>query len=144
MMGDPGKGSAAIDDAPDTLRGRADGQTVLFGHGRWEVERMGTPAKGPWTTVPEGTRVCFYCDHRYWVWNTDANRIAVGDRSMKAVQIAGPGTRVPDYTLLPSKELPMHNPFATTVERPTRLSELLRPNMGDCHWAACRKEVVVK
>jgi len=24
-----------------------------------------------------------------------------------------------------------------TVETPTPLSELLKPGMGDCHWAAC-------
>ena len=69
------------------------------------------------------------------------------------------GEQVPDYTLFPAeggltgvlingKPIPLSTPkvavagagkTATTVKKPTKLSELLRANQGDVWWSACRQ-----
>jgi hypothetical protein len=56
-------------------------------------------------------------------------------------QTFGPGSLVPDYTLSPPRGLGIMSE-SVTVDRPTRLSRLLRPEMGRVHWAA-RREVLV-
>jgi hypothetical protein len=48
----------------------------------------------------------------------------------------GPGESVPNYTLMAPSGLNIMS-GSTTVEDATRLSDLLKPNMGVCHWAAC-------
>jgi hypothetical protein len=43
---------------------------------------------------------------------------------------------VPNYTLKAPNGLAIRSNSAT-VEDATLLSDLLQPNMGVCHWAAC-------
>lgn len=55
-------------------------------------------------------------------------------------EVVGPGESVPGYLLAPpySPDLNIEgNPVPVT--QPTRLSELLQPNMGVCNWTACRQ-----
>jgi hypothetical protein len=54
------------------------------------------------------------------------------------------GDQVPDYYLFPpGAPLAKLNIKGSpvTVTGPTRLSDVLRPNMGSTHWAACREVV---
>lgn len=49
-----------------------------------------------------------------------------------------PGQTVPDYWLeRPFKPNLVIQGNPVTVDSPTRLSGLLGPDMGPCHWAAC-------
>ncbi|MFE5403464.1 putative adhesin [Streptomyces sp. NPDC056580] len=51
----------------------------------------------------------------------------------------GPGEKLPNYSLFPGDGLNILGaPRNLTVSGETRLSELLQPNMGPVHWAACR------
>jgi hypothetical protein len=63
-----------------------------------------------------------------------------------SLEIYGPGEKVPDYTLFPpdSRIKIMGEPRNQTVTSPQRLSELLQPNQGTVHWAACRSAVKPK
>jgi len=46
---------------------------------------------------------------------------------------------MPNYTLHEptNPDLNIVGSNSTTVNRPTKLSELLTENQGECHWAAC-------
>jgi len=109
----------------------ASGSDVVFsGHGSLE------PGAGT-TIVPEGTEVRFYTKHGDPIWDSEANVIEAAPGSTPAVQVYGPGSAVPNYTLRPPEDLRIvGNPV--TVKAPTRLDQLLKPGMGTCHWAACR------
>lgn len=48
----------------------------------------------------------------------------------------GSGARVPNYTPFPPEGLAIEG-SPVTVATPARVSDLLKPGMGDCHWAAC-------
>ncbi|NES27985.1 DNRLRE domain-containing protein [Micromonospora terminaliae] len=110
--------------------GRPDGEEVLSGHG-------GQEAGAGKTRVPKGTCVAMYCDHGDTILDSLGNDIETG-APVKPVQVYKPGQFIQDYTLYPPTGLNiMGNP--TTVTSPTRLSQLLQPNMGMCHWAACRE-----
>ncbi|MEU8192325.1 putative adhesin [Microbispora amethystogenes] len=50
----------------------------------------------------------------------------------------GPGEAAPDYTLKPPVGLTIREE-SHTVDSATHLSELLKPRMGTCHWAACQE-----
>ncbi|WP_326551566.1 putative adhesin [Micromonospora sp. NBC_01813] len=106
---------------------RADGQTVLHGHGR--------PSGGTFV-IPEGTSVAFYGEHGYTITATQGMRISGG--GPKPIRVHGPGEEISDYFLEPLGPGFTFRDGSTVVERPTLLSELLQPNMGTCHWAACR------
>lgn len=56
---------------------------------------------------------------------------------MPPVQIYKSGQRIPHYTLCKSEDLRVLS-GSVTVDRAHTLSTLLQPNMGTCHWAACR------
>jgi hypothetical protein len=49
------------------------------------------------------------------------------------------GEQIQDYTLHPPDGLNVVG-SPITVTGPTQLSDLLQPNMGACHWAACLSE----
>lgn len=52
------------------------------------------------------------------------------------VDTFGPGDTLPNYTLKPPSGLTIMG-SSISVESRTLLSDLLQPNMGVCHWAAC-------
>jgi hypothetical protein len=111
--------------------GRPDNQLVLSGHGGI---RDGDSAL---VTVPEGTSVHMYGKHGESISDSLGNKIETG--SPKALEIHGPGVKLPDYSLFSPDGLNIQGtPRNITVTDETRLSELLRPNMGPVHWAACR------
>ncbi|MDX3230475.1 RHS repeat domain-containing protein, partial [Streptomyces sp. ME19-01-6] len=119
--------------------GRPDGETVLSGHGGiWsEDTRPGQEAK---VTVPKGTRLHFYADHGGMLKNPRANRIELGTELGAPTEIIEPGQQVWNYSLFPPDDLEiMGNP--KMVRRETPLSKLLKPNMGNVHWAACREVI---
>lgn len=68
------------------------------------------------------------------------NQIETGNPT--PVEVYHPGEKLPDYTLYPPDGLNILGmPRNVTVTGPTRLSELLKPNMGSVHWAACRSVI---
>ncbi len=118
--------------------GRPDGQIVFSGHGALE------PGAGL-TRIPKGTSLKMYSKHGETILDSEGNAIEIGDDIMHVQEYKG-GQYVQDYTLYPgdgSNGLPklniMGNPRVAT--KPTRLSALLEPNKGTCHWAACREVI---
>jgi hypothetical protein len=121
--------SGAVNDARGL--GRPDNQVVFSGHGGISAIDAST------AQVPEGTCIVFYCTHGESISDALGGEIETGTPS--STQVIGSGESVPDYWLAPPFNPTLSvegNPI--TVTQPTRLSELLRPNMGICHWAACR------
>ncbi|MQS06920.1 hypothetical protein FNX48_006970 [Streptomyces sp. IF17] len=111
---------------------RGDGETVFHGHGSWSPEN-GT------VTIPEGTSVAFYGEHGFTISRQQGMRISgPGGSRMNPVEVAGPGDKVPNYTLAPLGPGFTFRNGSTVVEARTLLSDLLQPHMGTCHWAACR------
>lgn len=107
--------------------GRADGETVFAGHGEY---RMGSGT----TTVPEGTSVTTYAPHGQGILDSTGGAIETGGGS--PFQVFGPGEQIPNYTLRTPDGLTVYS-GSTTVESSTFMSDLLKPGMGSCHWAAC-------
>ncbi|MFS8065546.1 MAG: RHS repeat domain-containing protein [Byssovorax sp.] len=117
---------------PGVPVGRFDA-TVLAGHGR-EPDLH--------TIVPEGTDVLLPQLH------LRNNRLHdyFGNLLEKSGETAGvdmqhypPGSLVPNLILSPPVNPFLHTePTSTTVRAPTYLSDILKPNMGICVWAACR------
>jgi RHS repeat-associated protein len=118
---------------PGVPVGRFD-TTVLAGHGR--------EPDGLYTIVPEGTDVLLPKLH------LDNNRLddflgnyleKNGEDSRVTLEYFPPGTLVPNLILSPPVNPFLHTePTSTTVRAPTYLSDILKPNMGVCVWAACR------
>jgi RHS repeat-associated protein len=113
--------------------GRAGSGTALSGHGGW-APHMGH------TTVPQGTTLTTYAPHGWSIEDPLGQAIETGrlPGNLHYSHTYGPGDQLPDYRL--------SAPFGPnlsirgtphTVLRPHNVSELLRPNMGDVHWAAC-------
>jgi RHS repeat-associated protein len=111
--------------------GRPDNQLVLSGHGGMDI------GDGTGTTVPPGTRIAMYVPHGDYIGDFDAQKIET--RGPPAVEVYGPGEKLPDYVLAPPTGIVIKGlPRNVTVTGETRLSGLLRANMGTVHWAACR------
>jgi RHS repeat-associated protein len=110
---------------------RPDHELVFSGHGTIPTGDTST------VTVPPGTHLNFYSPHGTTISDSLGNRI---ERYGTATphETFGPGARVPDYILSPPGSLNIMG-TPVTVTQPTRLSELLRPNQGNVHWAACRE-----
>jgi len=85
--------------------------------------------------VPEGTTLKVYSPPGGTIPDNVGNEIERGV-GPEPFEIFGPGDEVPNYNLRAPKGLDVMS-GSTTVEDPTSLSELLGPNMGVCHWAAC-------
>jgi hypothetical protein len=78
-----------------------------------------------------------YCIHGDTISDSLGNAIETGAPTAVPVQVYRPGQFIQDYTLYPPTGLNIAgNPI--TVTAPIRLSQLLKPGMGMCHWAACR------
>jgi hypothetical protein len=108
--------------------GRADGQAVFAGHGAY------VPGSG-FIRVPQGTRVYVYSAFGEGLDNLEGLSIELGV-GPAPVKVFGPGDFIPNYTLTPPKGLDIAS-SSITVNRATPLGELLEPNMGVVHWAAC-------
>ncbi|MEC4592951.1 MULTISPECIES: putative adhesin [Nitrospirillum] len=105
-------------------------KVILSGHGGYESGSV---------AIPEGTSVTVYSEHGATISDPLGNMIETGqDVSHVYSKTFGPGEVMPDYTLYPPDGLKIMG--GQTVTSPTRLSELLQPNMGDVHWAACTYE----
>ncbi|GAA3696153.1 hypothetical protein GCM10022224_072240 [Nonomuraea antimicrobica] len=116
----PAKGSARPDD-----------ETVFAGHG-------GRSFGDGWTKVPQGTSLAVYGKKGRTITDFTGFRVEVGDPDLKPTKVYGPGSRVRNLQLYPpTPDLAIHS-RSTTVRSQTPLSELLKPNMGTCHWAACQ------
>jgi RHS repeat-associated protein len=104
--------------------------TKFSGHGDYR------PRDG-YTVVPEKTSLTLYSEFGATISDRLGNVIETGgDTSKYHSRTYTAGQKVRNYTLHPPGDLKIKgNPL--TVSSPTRLSELLRPGMGDCHWAAC-------
>lgn len=110
----------------------AAGETVFSGHGAF-VEGSGK------VTLPEGTSISTYAPHNSYITDAVGNQIELGNPPVPT-QVFGPGETMPNYNLYPPGDLNIAgNPV--TVGRATPLSELLKPNMGMCHWAACTEVI---
>ncbi|MFF9198472.1 putative T7SS-secreted protein [Streptomyces sp. NPDC014779] len=116
--------------------GRADGETVLAGHGY--MERYAGEM-----VVPEGTTISFYVPHGERIPGLNGVAVEGGYYPGGAVETFGPGDRIPDYTLAPPEPKGPGGftvyENSTTVPKRTNLSDLLKENMGNVHWAACRE-----
>ncbi len=111
----------------------APNPNILSGHGGIAAGDAATVA------IPEGTSLRFYSRHGDSLSDIVGNQIERG-APPPPVEIARAGTSVPDYILARPDGLNIvGNP--TTVSENTRLSQLLRPHMGDVDWAACRNVV---
>jgi hypothetical protein len=109
--------------------GRPDGESALAGHG---LHRL---ANGNFI-VPDGTEVAVYAPYGRQLDDAAGFRVESGDETMKPVRVYRSGESMPNYTLLPPGDLRIRANSITVTEE-TKLSDLLEPNMGRCHWAAC-------
>ncbi|MEU6085727.1 putative T7SS-secreted protein [Streptomyces sp. NPDC047085] len=116
--------------------GRPDGEKVFAGHG-YLKSRAGE------TVVPEGTTISFYVQHGEPLPGLNGLTVERGVYPGGYVETFGPGDVIPNYTLGPPASTGgggfsvFEN--STTVGKETALSELLKPGMGNVHWAACRE-----
>ena len=107
-----------------------DSPLVLAGHGGH------TPADGH-VTVPPNTSFTVYAEHGATISDPLGNAVERGqipNSVFSKTYVAGES--VPNYTLYPGPDLTIEA-SSTTVTRPTLLSDLLKPDMGEVHWAAC-------
>ena len=114
-------------------------ETVFSGHGGYEMIGKGlnyTIGSGI-TTVPEGTSVTVYSKFGTTISDSLGNAIETNTVPKGTFfKTYSSGSRMPNFTLYPPEGLVIKgNPI--TVSQPTRLDNLLKPNMGNCHWAAC-------
>ncbi|MDW6058513.1 hypothetical protein SAZ11_11085 [Streptomyces sp. FXJ1.4098] len=109
--------------------GRPDNERVFAGHGGI---RAGDTSM---VTVPEGTSVATYSKHGMDLPEEVARMVEEGNPT--PTRVFQPGEQLPDYSLFPPGRWGA-NPTSTVVTEETRLSQLLEPNMGRVHWAACR------
>ncbi|WP_432001464.1 putative adhesin [Streptomyces sioyaensis] len=116
--------------------GRSDGEKVFAGHGYLE-------STAEEITVPPGTNISFYVEDGELIPGLNGVAVEGGSYPGGAVQTFHPGDKIPDYTLAPPEP---HGAGgftvyenSTTVAQRTNLSELLKPDMGNVHWAACRE-----
>lgn len=116
--------------------GRPDGEKVLAGHG-YLTRRAGE------TVVPEGTTISFYVQHGDTLPGLNGLTVERGVYPGGYVEKFKPGDVIPNYTLAPPASTGgggfsvFEN--STTVGKETSLGELLKPGMGNVHWAACRE-----
>ncbi len=106
------------------------GRTVISGHGSY------SPSSGA-ARMPEGTSVTTYTPHGSSITDDLGNAIETGSSNRIVYsETFGPGSRIPDYTVHPPGDLNIVG-SPVTVSKPTQLSELLKPGMGECHLAIC-------
>lgn len=119
---------------------------ALAGHGEF---RYGTNPKA--FIVPEGSALSIWSKPDTLLPDRLGRLIETGDHNKLAElfsrdpvvqdRLTGaathlPGARTPNYTLKSPKDLKIHK-NSITVEDPTLLSDLVKPNSGHFDWAAC-------
>jgi RHS repeat-associated protein len=91
--------------------------------------------------VPEGTTITFYATHGMTISDPLGNAIESNTVPYKQYsETYGPGELVPNYRLSPPTGLHIKYRLGdgnVTVDSPTMLEDLLKPNMGPVDWAAC-------
>ncbi|MES2534839.1 MAG: LysM domain-containing protein, partial [Pseudomonadota bacterium] len=127
--GGSGLRAGASADTGSVLASGSKG-TVFSGHGGYEIGRG-------ITVVPEGTSLTVYSKFGGTITDRLGNVVETGgDLSKVYSRTYGAGDRMPNYTLYAPDGLALQG-SPVTVSRPTRLSDLLKPGMGQCQWAAC-------
>ncbi|MFF4738696.1 putative adhesin [Streptomyces sp. NPDC001262] len=116
--------------------GRLDGETVFAGHG---YLRRGSGEM----VVPPGTTISFYVPHGDLLPGLNGITVEAGVYPGGYVETFRPGDVIPDYTL-DAPAAGMGGGFSvmeksTTVSQRALLSQILKPEMGNVHWAACRE-----
>ena len=108
--------------------------TTFSGHG-------GYPSGAGITRVPQGTYVSTFSEFGTPITDSLGNLIETGAVPKGTpLKVYGPGDPIPNMNLYPPDGLNIAgNPL--TVAKPTPLSDLLKPNMGNCNWAACQSRV---
>jgi len=87
--------------------------------------------------MPDGTSLTTFSKFGSTISDPLGNVIETGgDLSKVYKRTYGPGDRIPNYTLHPPGDLKIKG-SPITVDKSTQLSELLKPDMGECRWAAC-------
>ena len=118
-----------------TEGGRADGQTVVAGHG-WRYSSTDD------IVVPEGTYVHWYVEDGEGLADSIGRKVENGARNVKPRQTYGPGDRMPNYTVGPPTRPGLNIMSGSrTVDVPTFMSDLFAdPEFrGIIHMAICRK-----
>ncbi|WP_169801873.1 RHS repeat-associated core domain-containing protein, partial [Wenjunlia vitaminophila] len=133
-LADPGPTSGGARAIPGH---RADGTTVIHGHGSYRG--------GGTFVVPEGTAIHMYVLDGQRLDAARGLRIAgPGGPGVAPVEVFTAGDTIPNYTLSPlgtnpHTGLPMvYREGSIVVDERTLLGDILKPNMGVCHWVACR------
>ncbi|MFV8783264.1 RHS repeat-associated core domain-containing protein [Microbulbifer sp. SA54] len=108
------------------------GKRIVFaGHGSVNERKM--------VKVPEGTSVTIYSSPGATI--TDDLGVAIENgiplEHGAFSKVYGPGEEMPELTLFPNCGKLNLQPTSRTVNVDTTIDKLLRPNMGECHWAAC-------
>jgi len=126
----PNSRSGAGNKASSAGGAAKDSPIVLAGHGGH------SPTDGH-VTVPPNTSFTVYAEHGATISDPLGNAVERGQipsNVFSKTYVAGDS--VPNYTLYPGPDLTIEA-SSTTVTRPTLLSDLLKPDMGEVHWAAC-------
>ncbi len=103
---------------------------VFAGHGSVNTSKS--------TVVPEGTSITFFSKDGAVI--TDdlgvaiENWEALNDSYHRTFEA---GESIPLYCLYPTCGALNIQPTSTQVNRATTIDELLKPDMGNCRWAAC-------
>ncbi len=124
----PGAGAGRAESV--TRAGRTDQSSVITGHGYY-VRGSGD------FQVPQGTWLYFYTQDGRRLSDSIGLAVETG-QGIRPVEIFVPGSMVPDYTVAPPSGLNISGQSISVTE-PTRLSNIVRPNMGPCHAAICRE-----
>ncbi|WP_158708944.1 putative adhesin [Streptomyces sp. NRRL S-920] len=125
-----GKGVGSEYAKSVTQLGRSDNSTVITGHGYYIL------GSGD-AIVPPGTWVKFYVEDGKKLKDSLGLQVETGGK-IPATDTYGPGKSFPDYTVAPPYNLRISSK-SISVSKPTRLSEILEPNMGACHVTICRE-----
>jgi hypothetical protein len=115
---------------------------VFSGHGVLPVENS-----SPIMIIPPRSSMTFWTPHGSGMSTELGNAIESGApisieqfKEIVGARTYLPGSVIPDYTLMPiDLSTVVGNPV--TVDVPTSLSSLLKPEMGNVQWAACRRVV---
>ncbi len=127
LTGEPISGEKSLDVGALDATG---GKNIFSGHGGYEI------GSGI-TAIPDGTSLTVYSKFGSTISDELGNMIETGaNLSNVYSRTYGTGDRLPNYTLYPPEGLNIKG-TPITVDSPTQLSDLLNPNMGECHWAAC-------
>lgn len=126
------KNPAAAKAAANVATGAPRGDVALAGHG----EIRYTPTRDNFT-MPQGTTLRVWAEHGAGISDRFGNMIERGATgNLQPTGYYHPGQQVPPYVLHPTGTLNVEA-SSVTVQTPTFLQDILKPNMGVVDWAAC-------